>query len=191
MTQRLLDHIRKYVALSDDEFGRFGHFFNHIHLNKKQHLLKAGDPCDHIYFVMEGCLNMYFVNEKEVPQTAQFAIENWWISDFLAFTKGSQTDFSIEAVEETHLLGLNRTDLQKVSVVFPPFETYLRTIYQIAYGASLIRLRSLYGFSKAQRYQRFIEKYPEFAQRVPQYLLASFLGLTPEYVSELRAKMRS
>jgi CRP-like cAMP-binding protein len=191
MTLQLLDHIRKYVKLSDAEFGKFSHFFDHIQLSRKQLLLEAGDTCDHIYFVGRGCLNMYFVNEKEVMQTAQLAIENWWLSDFLAFTKGSQTDFFIEAVEETQLLSLSRTNLQKVSVLFPPFETYLRTIYQIAYGASIIRLKSLHGFSKAQRYQRFIEKYPEFAQRVPQYLLASFLGLTPEYVSELRSKMRS
>lgn len=191
MMQQLLNHVRKYVELSDSEFIQISHFFRPAQVSKRQHLLKAGEVCDRIYFVGEGCLHLYFLNEKGAAQTAQFAIENWWISDFLAFTKGGQTDFFIEAVEDTKVFSIDRNGLQKATATSPPFETYLRIIYQIAFGASLVRMKSLYGFSKAQRYQRFIEKYPEFAQRVPQYLLASFLGLTPEYVSELRSKMRS
>lgn len=190
MSKKLHGHIRNYVKISDAEFKGIIGYFDEKLLRKRELLLKPGDCCEHLYFVSNGCLNMYFLNEKGVNQSTQIAIENWWISDFLAFTNGRATDFFIEAVEDSQVLALSKTNLENISINFPAFEKYLRIIYQIAYGASLVRLRSLYGLSKAERYQRFVEKYPEFVQRVPQYLLASFLGLTKEYVSELRAKMR-
>ena len=190
MSQKLDDHIRNYVKISETDFKNLIGYFEEKLLRKKELLLKPGDSCEHIFFVVDGCLNMYFLNEKGAIQTTQIAIENWWISDFLAFTNGRETDFFIEAVEDSQVLALSKINLEKISNHFPAFEKYLRIIYQIAYGASLVRLRSVYGLSKAQRYERFVEKYPEFVQRVPQYLLASFLGLTKEYVSELRAKMR-
>lgn len=191
MPEQLFDHINKYVAVSEAEFAEIAPFFEQQNVAKKQMLMEAGTACTHTYFVLQGCLNMFFITEKGTERTVQFAIEGWWLTDFLAFQNGSISNFSIQAVEETFLLSIHRDQQDKLLRTFPQLEKYFRNIYQIGYGASLIKMRYLLDLSKEEIYFHFTEAFPEFAQRVPQYLIASFLGLTPEYVSEIRAKRRS
>ena len=160
--------------------------FDTISAKKKQHLMESGQICDASFFVVKGCLNMYAVDDNGAKQTVQFAIENWWLTDFMAFGRKKPSDFYIQAVEPCELLRITSTELERLLTEFPYLEKYFRCIYQKAYGAALRRIRFLYEFSKKEIYFHFVEHYPEFAQRVPQYLIASFLGLTPEYVSEIR-----
>lgn len=134
---------------------------------------------------------MYFTTEKGTERTVQFALECWWLTDFLAFQNHTSTNFNVQAVEKSQVLSLSNVQQELLLEEFPMLERYFRTIYQIAYGATLVKLKYLYDLSKEEIYLHFIEHFPEFAQRVPQYLIASFLGLTPEYVSEIRAKNRS
>ncbi len=131
---------------------------------------------------------MFFIDDKGTGRTVQFAIENWWLTDNLAFLNKQKSDFIIQAVEHSKILSISFEQQEKLLNEFPKLEKYFRSIYQIAYGASMFRLKYIFGFSKEERYFHFIEKHPQFAQRVPQYLIASFLGLTPEYVSEIRVK---
>ena len=138
--------------------------------------------------MVQGCLNMYFINDKGENQSVQFAIEIWWISDWLSSYRNKESEFYIQAVESSKILVISKTNQEKLLVEFPKMERYFRIIYQIAFGASLYRIKFLYQGSKAERYFHFVKRHPEFAQRIPQYLIASFLGLTPEYVSEIRAK---
>lgn len=191
MSQQLFDHITKYVEVPDRDYLRIPEYFEAVNLRKKGYLLKAGSRCAYNYFVLKGCLNMYFDNEKGMPQTVQFAIENWWLSDYLAFAGQRNTGFYIQAVEATKVLRISYTDQERLLMEFPYLEKYFRNIFQTAYGASLMRVKHLYALSKEEIYFHFTEQYPEFAQRVPQYLIASFLGLTPEYVSEIRRKRLS
>jgi len=191
MSQQLYDHITKYVEVPDRDYLRIPQYFETVNLRKKGYLLKAGSRCTYNYFVLKGCLNMYFDNEKGMPQTVQFAIENWWLSDYLAFAGQRNTGFYIQAVEATKVLRICYTDQERLLMEFPYLEKYFRHIFQTAYGASLMRVKHLYALSKEEIYFHFTEQYPEFAQRVPQYLIASFLGLTPEYVSEIRRKRLS
>jgi CRP-like cAMP-binding protein len=191
MSQQLYDHIGKYVEVNEKEFPEILDFFEPVSLKKKEYLVQAGAKCAYNYFVLKGCLNMYFENEKGMPQTVQFAIENWWISDYRAFAGQMSTEFYIQAVERSKVLRISYTDQELLLNRFPYLEKYFRNIYQIAYGASLMRIKHMYAFSKEEIYLHFTEKYPEFGQRVPQYLIASFLGLTPEYVSEIRRKKLS
>lgn len=134
---------------------------------------------------------MFFVNEKGVERTVQFAIENWWMADFLAFQNKNQTEFSIQAVEKSQLLCISYEKQEQLLAQFPQLEKYFRIIYQIGYGAALVKMKYLFDLTKEEIYFHFTENFPDFAQRVPQYLIGSFLGLTPEYVSEIRAKKRS
>lgn len=134
---------------------------------------------------------MYFISNKGTERTIQFAIENWWMADCLAYHNQTVTGFYIQAVENTHVLSITYNKQKELLSKFPKLEKYFRVIYQISYGASLMRIKYLYDFSKEDIYFHFTKNFPEFAQRVPQYLIASFLGLTPEYVSEIRNKKRS
>ena len=186
----LKDHIKQFVKLSDADFETVSSFFRLQSLKRKDLLMEAGQLCRDQFFVLKGCLQLYYINEKGKEQTLQFAIENWWMTDVFAFQKQERTQFYIQAVETTEVLAISSEDLEQLLEQLPALERYFRMMYQIAYGASQQRLKYIHDFSKEESYFHFINHFPDFAQRVPQYLLASFLGFTPEYLSEIRKKKR-
>jgi hypothetical protein len=141
--------------------------------------------------VLSGCLRKFFVNEKGIEQTTEFAIENWWMTDILAYEGGLPTEFYIQAVENSEVLRIDHFSQEKLLHAFPKMERYFRLIYQRAYAASQMRIKYLYSFSKEEMFHHFNKHYPEFVRRIPQNLIASFLGFTPEYLSEIRKKTRS
>jgi len=152
-------------------------------------LLREGEICRSNYFVEKGCLRLYFINEKGSEQIIQFALENWWLSDYVSFNNASPAQFYIQAVEDSVIIELTRNHQDKILDEIPAMEKYFRKILQISYAANQNRFKFLYGFSKEENYQHFTSLFPEFVQRIPQYMLASYLGFTPEYLSELRKKL--
>ena len=191
MSKQFFDHINQYAVVSASDFDEILKFFEPSNVSKKQLIREVNTPCTHTHFVLKGCLHMFFVTDKGTERTVQFAIENWWLTDFLAFGNKTMSSFAIQAVEKSQLLSISRDQLELLLERYPQMEKYFRVIYQIGYGASLNKMKYLLDYSKEDIYFHFTEQFPEFAQRVPQYLIASFLGLTPEYVSEIRAKRRS
>lgn len=130
---------------------------------------------------------MFYVDDKGTEQTIQFALETWWMTDIDAFNRKSKSFFYIQAVEDTSLLGITKSDWDQLLEAFPGMENYFRMVYERAYSASLFRMRYL-RLPKDEIYKTFISKYPGFIQRIPQKLLASFPGFISEYLSELRKK---
>lgn len=191
MAKHLFEHINKFIEISEEDFNEILPFFDYRNLNKKEIIIEAGNKCNFNYFVLNGCLQMYFINDKGTERTIQFAIENWWMTDCLAFYNQEKTDFYIQAIEASQIISISFDKQKQLLDQFPKLEKYFRIIYQISFGASQMKMKYLYDFSKEEMYFNFIDKYPNFAQRIPQYLLASYLGLTPEYVSEIRNKKRS
>ncbi|WP_245906958.1 Crp/Fnr family transcriptional regulator [Reichenbachiella versicolor] len=186
--KELLEHLQAYILISEEEFKQIETYFECFEVKKKQDINSFKNISNYNFFVVKGCLNMYFINDKGENQSVQFAIENWWISDLLSLHRNKKSVFFIQAVENCKILSISKKNQEKLLIEFPKIERYFRIIYQVALGASLYRIKFLYQASKAERYFHFIKHHPEFAQRIPQYLIASFLGLTPEYVSEIRAK---
>ncbi|MFC5410139.1 Crp/Fnr family transcriptional regulator [Larkinella bovis] len=191
MAEPLIQHLRKFVAVKDEEIPAILHFFQAKSFKKKENLVEEGDMARYHYFVRKGCLRLFYVNDKGVEQTTQFAIENWWLTDYLAFQSRQPTRFYIQAVENTDVLAIDLPAQEQLFEQFPQMERYFRLIYQRAFGASQWRIRYLYDLSREELYYHFSDHYPEFIQRIPQFLLASFLGFTPEYLSEIRKKKRS
>jgi signal-transduction protein with cAMP-binding, CBS, and nucleotidyltransferase domain len=191
MSDQFFTHINQFAAVSREDFQRIIMFFEFQNVSKKQVLIEAGNSCSHNFFVLKGCLHMYFTNEKGIERTVQFAIDDWWMTDCLAYLNQTKSGFTIQAVEDTQLLSITFDGQEQLLEEFPQLERYFRIMYQIGYGSSLMKMKHMFDFSKEEIYLHFTEHYPDFAQRVPQYLIASFLGLTPEYVSEIRAKKRS
>src|SRR5690606_24537096 len=130
----------------------------------------------------------YFVDEAGVEKTTQLAIEGRWITDFQAFSQRRTTDCSYQAEEPCDGVSISKADYQRMLVTIPAMERNFRMMYEIAYGASLNRVKYLFSYSKKDIFLKFREQYPHFVNRVPQYIVAAYLGLTPEYVSKLRAK---
>ncbi len=191
MSTQLLGHLSKFVALKEEDQDGILAFFRPKHLKKKENLLTEGQVCKYHYFIVKGCLRLFFINAKGVEQTTHFAIENWWLTDYLAFQSQQTTPFYIQAVEDTQVLALDWHAQERLLAQYPYLERYFRLVYQRAHGASQLRIKYLYAFSREELYHHFSTHFPDFLQRIPQYLLASFLGFTPEYLSEIRKKKRS
>lgn len=184
-------HLDKFIGIDDEEFSSVISYFQVLEVKKKQDLMCEGEICRSMFFVVKGCLRKFFINEKGIEQTTEFAIENWWITDTFAYERQIKSDFSIQAVEKSVILKIDFQSQEALLIKHPVMERYFRMIYQRAYAAAERRIRYLYEFSREELYVHFSTQYPWFIQRIPQYLIASFLGFTPEYLSEIRAKLRS
>lgn len=191
MTDLFKKHIEKFIVINEEEFSEVLSFFQVEQVQKKQNLMMEGQVCKYHYFVLRGCLRKFFVNEKGIEQTTEFAIENWWLTDNKAFEQRLPTEFFIQAVEHSEVLRIDNLSQEQLLQAFPKMERYFRFIYQRAFAASQMRIKYLYGLSKEAFYHHLNEQHPEFVQRMPQYLIASYLGFTPEYLSEIRKKFSS
>lgn len=157
-------------------------------LKKKEYLLKEGEVCSGSYFVIKGLLRSYFTTEKDVEQIYLFAIENWWITDYLSMEFQQPSQFSIQAIEDTTVACIPRQKQDALFAAVPQLEKYFRIILQKALNAAQLRIKYIFSKSGQERYDHFAGSYPEFVQRIPQYMLASYLGFTPEFLSKIRAK---
>jgi len=185
---KLAAHIRKFAFLSEEEEAVLLTHVKLLQIKKKTLLLKEGQVCKANYFVEKGCLRLFFVDERGAEQTAQFAIENWWMTDYASFCNRVPSQFFIQAVEDSAIIAIERNKQEELFAKLPPLERYFRQVLENSYAASQQRIRYMFSLSKENMYKHFSASFPVFVQRVPQYMLASYLGLTPEYVSEIRKK---
>lgn len=186
--QPLMEHIRKITGVEEIDEEKVLSFFEVRSFRKKDLLQEEEKPCLSYFFVVKGCLRLYFTDDSGAEQTMQFALENWWMTDLDAFRQGRASAYSIQALEATEVLVLNAKNYARLTEEIPLMEKYFRLMYERAYAASLSRIRMISRMPKPEFYELFATKYPDFMQRIPQKVLASFLGFTPEYLSELRKK---
>ncbi|KYP15432.1 Crp/Fnr family transcriptional regulator [Flavihumibacter sp. CACIAM 22H1] len=184
---KLHQHIQKFTASGDEIVQSIIQKFTCIHTRKKELLLGEGERCTDYFYVETGCLRLYFVDEKGAEQTIQFALEGWWLTDLDAFHKNAAAAYSIQVLEGGTVMKINKPALDELMKKYPVLENYFRQVYQRSYSAALYRFKTL-RMSKESSYDLFESNYPDFIQRIPQKMLASFLGFTPEYLSELRKR---
>ena len=183
-----ITHIRQYVGLSEHDVVIIEKYVEPAELKRREFLITVGQVCRCNYFVEKGCLRMFYMNDKQVEQTTQFALETWWLSDYFSFAKQTPSLYAIQAVEKSLVVAIDYQQQDKLLAEVPQLERYFRMMMQRALAASQLRVKLIYEFSKEEMYTHFVTSYPQFFQRVPQYMIASYLGLTPEYLSELRKK---
>ncbi|MTG97650.1 Crp/Fnr family transcriptional regulator [Myroides albus] len=183
----LFKHIQKFIPfISQSEVEQIYTYFTELNLKKKEIVQHEEELCRSMLFVCKGCLHSYYIKDNGSLQTLDFAIESWWICDYMAFENSSLSDLTIQAVETSIVLSLSRESLDALLQHHPVMEQYFRRIFQRSYAAAQKRVQFLYQYSREELYFHFASHYPEFVQRVPQYLLASYLGFTPEYLSEIK-----
>jgi CRP-like cAMP-binding protein len=188
MYPELFAHIKRYVQLTPAEEQLLCEKLEPKKLKKKEFLLEAGKHCHGNYFVVKGCLRLYFVNNKLNEQIIQFGIENWWITDYDGLMSKQASTCYIQAIEPSEVLLLNEKNQAMLFEQIPHLETYFRIMMQKAYVAAQRRIGFIFNQTEEERYRHFSSRFPEFMQRVPQYMLASYLGFTPQFLSRLRAK---
>jgi CRP-like cAMP-binding protein len=181
-------HILKFTKINNEQFVEILSYFKLQIISKKENILTEGQICKTNYFVGKGILRKFFINKKGVEQTTEFAIENWWMTETFSYTNQSPTEFYIQAVEKSEVLSISREAYTELLEKHPQMEKYFRCVYQKAYAAAQMRIKFQYEHSREELYHFFRKNQPEFLQRVPQYLIASYLGFTPEYLSEIRKK---
>ncbi|HLZ85846.1 MAG TPA: Crp/Fnr family transcriptional regulator [Puia sp.] len=186
----LFAHMRKFVALDEEEEAILAAGLRHKKIKKKELLLKEAQVCNANYFVLRGCLRMYFIREDGVEQIIQFAIENWWITDFQSLDWHQPSRFNIQAIEPAEIAILDRTVTPTLCARLPQLDHYLRLVVQRAFAAAQQKLFFIHTFSGEERYHHFSNTFPQFVQRIPQYMVASYLGFTPEFVSKIKTRRK-
>ena len=189
MFQQLFDSIQEKVTLTPAEMEICKTFFIPKKLRKKQTLLQEGDICIHNAFVEKGIMRSFFTDEKGNEHIVQFAIEGWWITDLSSFLTKSNSIYTIEALEDCELLLLTMEARETLIDKIPMFERYQRLLLQNAYIANQARINSALTETAEEKYIKVGLAYPGIIKRVPQHMIASYLGLKPETLSRVRKQI--
>ena len=187
--RNILDHLEKIISLSESEQQEFTSILEEIKISKKNFLIEPGDLVNSEYYVVSGCLEAYYLDESGDKHIIQFALEDWWISDFEAFFNNVPAKLYVETIEDSVLLAINREALEILYTRIPQFERFFRIKTTSAFVSLRARILSTLQKSGKERYLEFCETYPKIEQRVPNYLIANYLGLKPESLSRIRKEV--
>jgi len=158
-------------------------------LRKRQYLLQEGEICKSVAFVSNGMLRSYLVDEKNNEHIIQFAPEGWFISDLSSFITGDLSNLNIDAIENSELVLVSQAAHIHLEKIIPEFFRFNYMQYRGAYIALQKRLSGMFTLSAEEKYVKLLSIYPDIAQRVPQHMIASYLGLKPETLSRVRKKL--
>ena len=183
----ILKNINKHVLLTPKEETYFIGLLKEKVVSKKSFLLMEGESCTTINFVNTGLLRAYYCHEGK-ESTIMFAIEDWWITDMYCFINQQPAMLNIVSMEESSILTLSKENLEKLYLKVPKFERFFRIIFQNAYIREQLRIVQNLSQPAEQRYYNFQSKYPKVVEKVTQKQIASYLGITPEFLSTIRAR---
>ncbi|ASZ12762.1 Crp/Fnr family transcriptional regulator [Chitinophaga pendula] len=186
--QKILAQVDRYITLTTAEQEYFLSCLQVKKLRRRQYLLQAREICRYESFVVEGCLRSFYVDDNGDEHTLHFAIEDWWISDLGSYLRQQPAAVHIEALSPVTVWQLDLPALEQLYREVPAFEKYFRILHQNAYIAQNERILHNISMTGAQRYEAFLKKYPALPQRIPQKYLASYLGITPVFLSQIRSK---
>ncbi|MCF8454218.1 MAG: Crp/Fnr family transcriptional regulator [Pedobacter sp.] len=191
MFEILFSKVEDKIKLSDIEKDICKSLFSPKKLRKRQYILQHDDICKNLVFVEKGILRSYSVDSKGNEHILQFAPEGWWISDVYSFLTGEAAVYNIEAIEDSELLLISRSSLDELYERVPKFERYFRLLSQANMVATHRRLTASLSDSADEKYLRLLSSYPNIVARVPQHMIASYLGITPETLSRVRKRIVS
>jgi CRP-like cAMP-binding protein len=189
--QALRTYIDQYSSgtLSDADFAVVSSAFSPRKLRRRQYLLQAGEVCKYFAFVLEGALRQYSVDEKGQEHILHFAVENWWVGDRESFVMLTPAKYNIDALEDCRLLLITNAGLQDLLQAVPAIAVMVQEMDQRNAIATQKRLYASIGHSAEERYEQFTKQHPDYLQRFPQHMIASYLGISPETLSRVRHKV--
>ncbi len=189
MFELFLKNVQQHISITEDEFNFCKTLFIPKKLRKRQYLLQEGDICRYTSFVEKGMLRTFTVDDKGNEPILQFSMEGWWVTDLYSFLTDEPSRYNIEALEDCELLLITRPSWDILLEKVPAFERYFRILIQNNLIATQRRLISSMTETAEEQYTKLISNFPTCLQRVPQHMIASFLGITPETLSRIRSQM--
>lgn len=191
MYELFFQNFNKKVALTEEEETLIKKYLIPKKLRKKQYLLQEDEVCKSYAFIEKGALRAYTVDNSGNEHIIQFGIEGWIVSDLYSFLTGEPATYNIDALEDAELVLISKTAHEELLQKLPKYETFTRLNITGAYIAMQKRLTSIISSPLEERYTNFTKAYPEIVQRVPQHMIASYMGLTPETLSRIRKRISS
>ena len=188
MHESLIQYIQNYssIPLSQAEIETIKNSFIPKKLRKKQYFLQEGEVCKYFAFIVKGAMRQYSVDDKGVEHIVHLSIENWWVGDRESYIMLTPSAYNIDAWEETELLTITRSEQLNLLEKIPSIASMIRHMDERNAIATQRRLNSTISNTADKRYEDFINYHPEFIQRFPQHLIASYLGITKSSLSRIR-----
>lgn len=182
----ILKNIAKHISLNEDEIQLFTSLITCKNLAKKTLILQANQDCRYLTYVHSGALRSYYVDKNGKESTIMFAISDWWITDMYCFLNRKPAMMHIETIDESIIFQISRSNFDNLLEVVPKFEKFFRILMQNAYTREQLRVMENLSLTAEERYHSFVIKYPQIVKQVTQKQIASYLGITPEFLSTLK-----
>jgi CRP-like cAMP-binding protein len=185
-TDLILSNISKHIILDQVEIKHFLSLLARKELKKGDFLLREGEPCTTFNYVSSGALRAFYHDQADKQTTIMFAVTDWWVTDMSCFVNQDPAMIDIEAITKSSVLQLKKDDMDDLYIKVPKFERFFRILMQNAYIREQLRVLQNMSMPAEVRYNNFLEKYPRIVQQVTQKNIASYLGITPEFLSVVR-----
>ncbi|MBL7781402.1 MAG: Crp/Fnr family transcriptional regulator [Saprospiraceae bacterium] len=182
----IIHHFHKYLPLTEAEHELILSRIKHRQIKRRQMILQEGLVCHHYTFIVKGCFKMYGVDDRGIEHNIQFAAEDDWIADIGSFHSKKPSGFFIEAVEPSEIIQIEQQDLYFLYINIPKLDRIFKVIVENKYVELQNRVLQNISSTAQQRYVNFLEQYPTLASRLPNVQIASYLGITPEFLSKIR-----
>lgn len=187
--ESILNHLSNYIKLTPEEEKFFLSKIKERKYLKGQFVTQEGDVCRQMTFVVAGSLRFYFLDNKGNRHTIGFAVENWWTGDLKSFISQQPAEYNVQCCEDCHVVQISYDNMELLVNEIPKIERFHRILFQNAYVAIMSRLVDDMSLTIKEKYLKFKSKYPQFESRFPQYMLASYLGCTPEFLSKIKKEL--
>lgn len=185
----ILDNIAKHISLTSEEEKLFLSQTETRQVKAKTILQNAGQVCKDSYFVNSGLLRSFNINDNIVEHVMSFACEGWWISDMYSLLSQKPGNLFIEVLEDAEIVLLSKENQEQLYLEIPKLERFFRILTENSLVANQERLMDNLSLTAEERYEKFCKKYPTLIQKLPQKQIASYIGVTPEFFSKMKARM--
>jgi len=185
----ILEHIKKHVEISDEKELKIINYFTRRTFKKKEYILSEGSTVKYDYFVAKGCLRTFVIDTEGNEHNIMFATEDWWTGDFKGFYKKTPATHNIQALEESEVLCISKQNKEDLFKEIPELNIYFNKLFENTIIAQQTRIEEILCLTAEKRYLNFLNIYPDLTQRISQKHIASFLGITPEFLSMIRRKI--
>jgi len=187
----LLSNINRYVFLTKDEEDKITSIIKTSKVKKKQYIIRPGTVCTSRTYIVEGSFRVFYLDEDGKEHTVSIGVEDWWVTDFFSYINQTPAINYAEALEDSYIFQMRYEEIEHLCKEIHALSEYFRLTTEKAFAFSRRRAISNISMTAEQRYDEYLDRYPHIVHRVPQYVLASYLGMSQEFLSKIRRRKLS